>query len=125
MSIWSSIVRGVIGDGVGNNIVDYLKRKAELKQALHERKLELIKQGLHADAAWELEQIRNSGWKDEWVLFLLSIPLVGVFIPKFQGPVLRGFEILALTPSWYRWLVVTIFAAVYGIRIWRRQQTDT
>lgn len=125
MGVWATVTKAVIGDGLGNNIVEYLKRKAELKQALHERKLELIKEGLHADAAWEIEQIRNSGWKDEWVLILLSLPLIGVFIPKMQPYVLRGFEILNQTPSWYRWLVLIIFGAIYGVRIWRRQQTDT
>ncbi len=122
---WGSLVKGVIGDGIGNNIVDYYKKKAELKQALHERKLELIKQGLHADAAWEIEQIRNSGWKDEWILILLSIPLVMSFVPSMVQYVVAGFAALSATPDWYRWLIMLIFTAVYGIRIWRRQITDT
>jgi hypothetical protein len=125
MSIWGTVLKGIVGDGIGNNIVDYYKKKAELKQALHERKLELIKEGLHADAAWEIEQIKNSGWKDEFVLILLSIPLIGVFIPKMQPYVLNGFAILETTPAWYRWLILAIFTAIYGIRIWRRQLSDT
>lgn len=125
MSVWSTILKGVIGDGIGNNVVDYFKKKAELKNAIHQRKLELISQGLHADAQWEIEQIKNSGWKDEWVLILLSIPLVGVFIPKMQPYILEGFRILETTPGWYRWLVLAIFTAIYGIRLWRRQITDT
>lgn len=125
MSIWATVTKAIIGDGLGNNIVDYMKRRAELKQALHERKLELIKEGLHADAAWELEQIKNSGWKDEWVLMLISVPLIGCFIPRFQAAVLEGFAILEQCPGWYKWMVVTILAAIYGIRVWRRQITDT
>lgn len=136
MSIWASITKAVIGDGIGNNIINLLNKKAELKaqekqqkleleKAIHERRVELIKEGLHADAAWELEQIRNSGNKDEWVLFLLSIPLVLVFVPSLQDEVLNGFKVLQQTPDWYRFLVITIFGAIFGIRLYRRQQSDT
>lgn len=76
---------------------------------------------IDADAAWESQSIANSGWKDEYVLVLLSIPLVLVFVPYTADYVMRGFEILQRTPDWYRWLVTMIFAAVYGIRIWRRK----
>lgn len=115
---------------------DYFNRKQEIKAQEHDNQIKLlaaqgeraaqnVSEGRAADAAWELEQIRNSGWKDEYVLLLLSIPLILVFIPATQPAVLRGFEVLSQTPEWYRWLVVMIFAAIYGIRIWRRQQSDT
>ena len=100
-------------------------RETELKDAMHKRRLELIAQGLAADATWETEQIQNSGWKDEYVLIVLSIPLIGCFIPATAPWVLKGFEILSKTPQWYQWLILLIFTAVYGIRIWRRQQSDT
>lgn len=119
-------------------VADYLKRRQEFKHeerqqertiraAAVERQVELIKAGLHADATWELESLKahSAGWKDEAVLILLSIPLVLVFVPATAAAVLRGFEILAQTPQWYRWLILLIFTAIYGIRIWRRQQSDT
>lgn len=101
------------------------KRKDEFEDAIHKRRIELIAQGLAADASWELEQIRNSGWKDEYVLIVLSVPLVMCFIPGLDTFVLRGFGVLGQTPDWYQWLIGVIFTAVYGIRIWRRQQSDT
>ena len=73
------------------------------------------------DHEWELARIKDSGWKDEWVLVLLSIPLIGVFIPYLAPYMLEGFAILDTTPDWYRWLVLLIFTAIYGIRIWRRK----
>jgi hypothetical protein len=117
-------------------VANYFTRRAEikaqdrqqeraLKQALVERQIELIKEGLHADASWELEQIKNSGWKDEYVLIVLSIPLTMCFVPGLDGYVLRGFKVLSQTPDWYQWLVVIIFAAIYGIRLYRRQLSDT
>jgi hypothetical protein len=122
--------------GVPTAIADYFKEKQKLKSverlqkleldaAMHRRKVELISQGLHADANWEVEQIRASGWKDEWVLVIISIPLIMCFVPGLDGYVHAGFQALESTPDWYTWLVLLIFTAVYGIRIWRRQQSDT
>lgn len=101
------------------------QRELELRDAIHKRQVELVQAGLAADATWEIEQIRNSGWKDEYVLLVLSIPLVGCFIPGLDAFVLRGFEVLGMTPGWYQTLIVLVFGAIYGIRIWRRQQSDT
>jgi len=105
---------------------EQLKQERELKKLegkikFEEAKTQRFSESLTADNVWELESIRNSGWKDEWVLILLSIPLILVFIPQTQPYVLAGFETLNQTPSWYRWLVVLIFSAIYGIRVWRRK----
>jgi len=128
---WLSLLGG-IPEAIGTYFNERQKlrsvekvRKMEFEDALHKRRCDLISQGLAADASWEIEQIRNSGNKDEWVLFLLSIPLVGCFIPGIAAYILAGFEILETTPEWYRWLIMLIFTAIFGIRIWRRQQSDT
>lgn len=125
-------ILGKVPELIGNYVNRRMEIKAQdrqqeraIKAAMVERKIELIKEGMHADAAWEVEQIKNSGWKDELVIIVLTIPLVLVFIPKTAPYVLTGFQILEQTPDWYRWLVMLIFTAVYGIRLWRRQITDT
>lgn len=113
-------------------VADYFKERQRLKSELKLKKLEgkvkieeakaqMEVRKLEADNAWELAQIANSGWKDEWVLILLSIPLVLVFIPDMAPYIQQGFDILATTPEWYRWMIVAIFTAIYGIRIWRRK----
>lgn len=129
--MWSSIV-GVLLKNVAPKVADYYMQKQELK---HQVQLEKLKgkiaweQALSLraersegrDHEWELAQIKNSGWKDEWVVILISIPLVLVFFPLTQGAVLEGFETLAKTPYWYQGMVVTIFFAIFGIRRWRRK----
>jgi hypothetical protein len=131
MSILGNII-GTVTQPIADGVKSYLEirsrerlRKIELEEAIHQRRVELIKEGLAADAAWELEQIRNSGWKDEYVLLVLSIPLVGCFIPAYSGYVLQGFNVLSQTPEWFQWLVLAVFTAIYGIRLFRRQQSDT
>lgn len=126
-----SILGTVLGN-LGGKVVEAIdsrgQRKHEQKvQALeleklrHEKQIELIQNGEKLDNAWELEQIKNSGFKDEIVLFLLSIPLVMSFIPEMQPYVVDGFAALSQTPEWYQWLILAVFTAIYGIRIWRRK----
>lgn len=76
---------------------------------------------IDSDSAWEQASIQNSGWKDEFVLLVLSIPLLLVFVPPLVPTVLQGFAVLESTPEWYRWMIVLVYLATYGIRVWRRQ----
>jgi hypothetical protein len=130
----------LLGKGIVEPIATYMGRRQEIRQAKFEARLKfetakgerqarLIEQGLIADATWEIEQIKNSGWKDEYVLILLSIPTILSFV-RFSwldgaAIVADGFAALASTPQWYQWLIMVVFTAIYGIRIWRRQQYDT
>lgn len=134
MSFFSKILGGLVGAGTGEAIVGLFRRKAELKQELAIVKLqseiaaerswaEWRVKNIEADAAWEQASIQNSGWKDEFVLLVLSIPLLLVFVPATSPVVLGGFQVLESTPDWYRWLLVTIYAATFGIRVWRREVT--
>lgn len=130
-NLLGKVVGSVVGPEAGTAVIGYFARRQELKQALALKKLEgkiavqVAKdtyrvKSLEYDASWEDAQIKNSGWKDEYVLVLLSIPLIMVFVPPLAPYVLEGFKILDQCPDWYRWLLVMIFAATYGIRIWRR-----
>jgi len=131
MVIWDTIISKLIGT-LPETVVDYYKEKKKLEQEVELEKLRgkaewerqktmRASESEGRDADWELESIRNSGWKDEWVLILLSIPLIFVFIPWTQPTVLEGFAALETTPDWYRWLIMIIFTAIFGIRVWRRK----
>lgn len=109
-------------------------KKHELELAKFQRMIDLQSQGLTADMNWELEFAKQaaSSWKDEYVLAVLSIPAILCFIPEkfdeWKGGayyVSEGFKALALTPWWYQTLFCSVFAATFGIRWWRRQQSDT
>lgn len=131
--LWEKIV-GVLTSPV----VTYLTRRAELKQARFEaelkyeqaigdRKAELVKAGLTADMNWEMEFARQAegSWKDEYTLLVVSIPAVMAFVPRLAAYVKEGFLALSETPAWYQIMLVSIFLATYGIRAWRRTQSDT
>ena len=125
------MLKELIG-GLGGKVVDAVSARGERKHeekvktleieaARHKTKLEMAMKGQQMDNSWELEQIRNSGWKDEFVLLILSIPLILRFIPGTVSYVEDGFSALSQTPDWYQWLILAVFAAIYGIRIWRRK----
>ena len=132
-------IGGIIGKDAGASVVQYFNKKQELKQNLKLAKLEgkvrvaeakanFELKKLEGDQAWSQAMIANSGWKDEYVLVLLSIPLVFVFIPGAADYILAGFNVLGSTPEWYRWLIVVVFAAVYGVKpvlnIWKKNGND-
>ena len=136
-----NILEKILG-GVAAPVVDYFKRRMELKaedrqqeravqKALAERKIELIAQGLTADMNWEMEfaQQARTSWKDEYTLLVVSTPAILSFIklPWLDGPAIvrEGFKALEATPVWYQGVFVTMFLATVGIRYWRRTQSDT
>jgi hypothetical protein len=133
----SSIVSKILG-GVAGPVVDYLNerqklrsaerlRKAELADAHHQRQVELARDGMTADANWEMEFARQaaSSWKDEYTLLVVSIPLVMAFVPGLDKYVNAGFESFASTPLWYQVMVQTMFYATVGIKFANRFRSDT
>lgn len=127
------LTSAALGEGAGVALVDYFTKKQQLKQELvlerlrgkievERARVQYKLADLEYDNAWELAQIRNSGWKDEYTLILLSIPLILVFIPWTQPYVLSGFAALERCPLWFQLLLCSVLAATHGIRWWRRQE---
>ena len=110
-------------------------RKEEYKDAVHQRQVQLVKEGLTADMNWEMEFAKQAAtsWKDEYTLIVVSIPAIMAFVKLelwgyvFDGPAIvsQGFAALATTPMWYQILLGTMFGATVGVRWWRRSQSDT
>ena len=129
--MWTAIVSKLAGV-FGEEVVGYYRDKQALKHELALEKLR-TKQAVQIartnraenseqrDHEWEQLSINNSGWKDEYVLVLLSIPLILCFLPWTVAYVQMGFAALSNTPEWYQWLIMLIFTAIYGIRLWRRK----
>jgi hypothetical protein len=133
MSVITELVAGLTAP-----VATYFTRRAELAQARFEaqlkveqaagdRKAQLITAGLTADMNWEMEFARQaqSSWKDEYTLLVVSIPAIMAFVPNWAGYVAAGFDSLSKTPYWYQIMFTSIFLATYGIRFWRRTQSDT
>jgi len=127
----------IIG-GVLKPIGDFFNRRQEIKAVEHQNEVDLLKaqgerqaklmsDGLTADMNWEMEFAKQaaSSWKDEYELLVVSIPAVLCFVPGGAPIVAAGFVALQQTPAWYQFLLITIFLANYGVRYWRKSQSDT
>lgn len=137
MALWDKVISGLTGP-----VATYFTRRAELKQARFEAELkfeqakgdraaQLIREGLAADANWEMEfarQAQNS-WKDEYTLGVVSLPAILCFVKvgSFDGAaiVTSGFAALSQTPLWFQTILGIMFCATVGVRWWRREQSDT
>lgn len=122
----SPIIGAVLGTVV-NSIADWWKRREETRAMEHQTTMEIKKAEAESvirrletqqqlDAEWEIEQIKQSGWKDEWVTILVSVPLVMCFIPGLVPYVKDGFAALETMPAWYQYSVLAVFAAALGFR---------
>ena len=120
------IIGAVLGTIV-NSVADWWKRREETRAMEHQTAMDIKKAEAlsvvrrletqqQLDSEWEIEQIKQSGWKDEWVTILVSIPLVACFIPGAVGYVRDGFAVLETMPAWYQYSVLAVFAAALGFR---------
>ena len=112
---------------IASPFVEHFKQKAAVKAAKVASEIEIIQaktQHIHnmvetrqaADIQWEIKSIENSGWKDEYILLLFSIPLVMCFIPGLDVYVSAGFNSLKGTPEWYQWAICIMVGSAYGVK---------
>jgi hypothetical protein len=114
MSLFNFI--GPIADLAGG----FLKNKAEEKKALHDRKMEVIKN----DADWETKMAEASGssWKDEFWTIILAVPIfmVGYAIAMNDMTVVdrvkESFAALSELPEWYQYLLFIAISSSFGIK---------
>ena len=111
-------------------------RKHELKLKKHELKvteietegrimvskadseIRMMEQHQTHEQTWETLSMANSGWKDEYITLLFTIPAVLIFIPDLQVYIESGFQRLESTPVWYQMVLLAIVGSALGVRIW-------
>lgn len=82
-----------------------------------------LSEGRTVDSQWELQSIKNSGWKDELWSVVFAMVFIGSFLPYIQDYVARGIEQISSYPQWFQFLFSSIVLAAFGIRMWRRRGT--
>ena len=105
---------GAIIGAVSNIAGSWIQGKADEAKAKQQAKLKLIEN----EGNWENIMAKGAAnsWKDEWFTVILSIPLVGAFIPDFVPYIMAGFQALQATPEWYQWSVLAAISASFGLR---------
>lgn len=111
--MWNLIVGPII-----SGITGFFKDKAKLKQAKLEGELLIIQTASQNIADWEkvMAKATITSWKDEWILFLYSIPVIMCFFPTTSPWAKAGFTQLSALPEWFTGVFVAISLASFGIR---------
>lgn len=101
---------GIFADGV--------KSKRRIKEAQAEAKIAIAHAQVQAEIDWDTQSMINqqTSWKDEWFTILLSIPLIGVFVPNLRQHVYDGFIALGSLPEWYIAFIAVAVSASFGYR---------
>ena len=108
------------------------KKKQETKMKMADAQL------MHADkmAKGESEyqgkllEARQSDWKDEFVLVVLTLPILviawGVFSddPGASAKIKEFFEQFQQLPSWFTNLWILVVASIYGIKVLKFLKTE-
>lgn len=107
----------IIGDLI-NLGKTWLEGKNAKSKAKAEAEATVMVKSANSVADWEKVMAVNSGssWKDEWILILVSIPMIMAFIPGLVEYVRDGFEVLDTMPDWYKYTLSIVVAGSYGIR---------
>ena len=64
----------------------------------------------------------QNGWKDEFVLVIVSLPILVLAYAVFFGDAMMKekldifFQYFNGLPQWYQWLLIGIFGAIYGLK---------
>ena len=105
---------GAIIGAIGEIAGSWIKGKADESKAKQQAKIKMLEN----EGNWEQIMARGSAtsWKDEWFTIILSIPLIGAFIPEFVPYIMSGFDALERTPEWYQWSVLAAISASFGLR---------
>lgn len=106
---------------VGMSIMNNRRETKRLESVAQMRHMEKIANG---ELEYKETVIKNqqSGWKDEFVLILVSAPVMlliwSVFSddPNIQDKVNRFFDLFGSMPMWYQILFVSVVASIYGIK---------
>ena len=100
------------------------KKRQETKMLMADAQMRHAEKMARGDAEYQgkLLEARQSDWKDEFVLLILSAP-VGVLVwavlsndPTALDKVKLFFEYFQELPSWFTNLWILVVASIYGIK---------
>jgi hypothetical protein len=114
---WYNALLGPLVNTVGGlwaNRQNRKARKQELDQEIHLQKIEYVKQGRIAEVEWNKTAKATSGWIDDYLTIILSLPMVLVFFPELVPHIKAGFAALDETPVWYRSSIAVMISAGFG-----------
>ncbi|HEY9815212.1 MAG TPA: hypothetical protein V6D20_05330 [Candidatus Obscuribacterales bacterium] len=92
----------------------WMEGKQKKQEAIQKKEMEIIENS----ASWDEIHAKGAAksWKDEYLMIVLSIPVIMCFIPGLDQYVTAGFAALQDTPEWYQLAFGLTVAASFGYR---------
>ncbi len=117
--MWLSAIKLAIQ--AGSHIYKNKQQTKMLMSDAQKRHAEAMAKG-EADYQGKLLEARQSDWKDEFILILLSAPIVMLAWavwsedPAAMDKMKLFFEYFSDLPFWYQTIFVGVIASVYGLK---------
>lgn len=117
--MWLSAIKLAIQ--AGSHIYKNKQQTKMLMSDAQKRHAEAMAKG-EAEYQGKLLEARQTDWKDEFILVLLSIPIVmlGFAVwsddPTHMEKMKLFFEYFSQLPFWYQTIFVGVIASVYGLK---------
>jgi len=117
--MWFSAIKLAIN--AGSHI---FKKRQETKMLMADAQMEHARKMARGEEAYQgkLLEARQSEWKDEAVLIILSAPIAVLAWsvisedPEAMNKVKLFFEMFSQLPSWFTNLWILVVASIYGIK---------
>ena len=117
--MWLSAIKLALNAGT-----HIYKKKQETKMAMADAQHMAAQKMARGESEYQgkLLEARQSDWKDEFVLIVLTLPILviayGVFSddPNAAAKINEFFEQFQQLPSWFTNLWILVVASIYGIK---------
>ena len=117
--MWFSVIKLALNAGT-----HIYKKKQETKMLMADAQMNHAQKMANGEAEYQgkLLQSRDSDWKDEFILLLLSLPILmlGFAVwsddPTHMEKMQLFFEYFSQLPFWYQTIFVGVIASVYGLK---------
>ena len=119
LNIAAKLVPGIIKTGM--SIASNRRRSKELESVAEMKHAERMASGELGDKKAIITN-NNQGWKDEFVLILVSAPVMlliwSIFSddPEIMTKLEKFFEQFNNMPFWYQALFIGVVSAIYGLK---------
>ena len=117
--MWWNIIPTVVKTGA--EIYKNHKQSELLESEAERRYYERMARG-EIEYQRDVADQQDKSWKDEFVLIVVCIPIIVLSYAvisddaNIKSKLDLFFDYFGKFPSWYQWLIVGIFSAIYGLK---------
>ena len=121
-------IASLLTGGITTLVGKWFDNKSKESDAKHEQKITKITQ----QGDWETTAVAQmaKSFKDEWFMFIFSLPLIAIFVSPFvdlfmlgeysqgclQTAAMSGLSGLSAAPDWYVYLISMMVGVSFGVK---------